>query len=395
MKVVKRLCGVAALCLFLCMILLIDFDPDTPIAPPPVAADARAGEALLQQVEAMRGQDGLYRWDSLKSATRLAAQVSGQSRLALAPPNSKGDGLSVTASRALHWGLWLNATLTVRSGKGAPPVSLTLGSVTLPDGLSHWLLDRALRRARDDFPGLPARDRIIRDVHMQPEGVMAKLDLPVTALTARKAGVSAQALAASTVACQSLKALPAGKPIRLEHWLNTAFAQSVPEAEANSQLLAQMALLASPDQAGRFFPAADDLPAGCGLNDRLLTLQGREDLAHHWLLSASLTARFGAHLSNALGFWKELSDSAPKGSGFSFVDLAADCSGMMWGARLVTAETAAGAARALKQVSADTLLPPQALSLDEGLSEAEFNRRYGSITHLRCARDLRQKMVQR
>lgn len=388
----KRWFGFLAFALLTLIVLLVDLRPATPVSSPPSAADAQAGQALLQQVEAARDRDTLYGWTSLDSAVRLAAQFSGQSRMAIDAPAAKQHHLTILSSRALGAHMWLNARLTVHEGKGFPPIALTLGSVTLPEDLSRWIMERALERAQRTYPGLPPLNQIVRDVRIMPQGVQAKLDLPVSTLLAQQGGAH---LRARALACQTMAALPASKPIALDQLLNTAFARAPADAETNSQLLAQLTLIASPAEAARFFPAAGAIPPECGLADRTLTLQGREDLARHWLMSASLTARFGAQLSNALGFWKELSDSAPKGSGFSFVDLAADCSGMMWGARLVTDETAASAATALGKISADTLLPPQALTLDEGLSEAEFTKRYGSITHLRCARDLRHSMAQR
>ncbi len=386
----KRWFGFLAFALLVLVALLVDLSPATPVSAPPNAADAQAGQALLQQAEAGQGRDTLYGWTALHSAARLAAQFSGQSRLAIDTPASRQHHLTIRASRPFGAHLWLNARLTVREGKGFPPIALSLGSVTLPEILSRWLIERALTRMRPRYPGLPPLDQIVRDVRILPEGVKAKLDVPVTTLLARQGGAHVRARA---LACQTMAALPASKPIALEQMLNAAFARSPADAETNSQLLAQLSLIASPAEAARFFPAVGAMPPECELAGRILTLQGREDLARHWLMSASLTARFGTQLSNALGFWKELSDSAPKGSGFSFVDLAADCSGMMWGARLVTDEKAANAAKALSTISADTLLPPEALTLDEGLSEAQFNQRYGSVTHLRCARDLRQKIT--
>ncbi len=385
----KRWFGFLTFALLILIVLVLDLSPATPASPPPSAADAQAGQALLHQAESEHNRNALYEWPSLHSATRLAAQFSGQSRLAIDASAAEQHYLAIQASRSLGLHLWLNARLTVSEGKGVPPLALTLGSVTLPADLSRWIIGRALERAQRTYPGLPPLEQIIRDVQITPQGVRAKLNVPVTTLLAQQGAAHVRA---RTLACQAMAALPGSKPIALEQLLNTVFAGAPTDAETNSQLLAQLALIASPAEAARFFPAAGAVPPECGLADRTLTLQGREDLARHWLMSASLTARFGAQLSNALGFWKELSDSAPKGSGFSFVDLAADCSGMMWGARLVTNETAASAANALEIISANTLLPPEALTLDEGLPEAEFAKRYGSITHLRCARDLRQKL---
>ena len=46
---------------------------------------------------------------------------------------------------------------------------------------------------------------------------------------------------------------------------------------------------------------------------------GRKDFAQHFLASAALAARGDSTLSNAVGLFKEISDT-DRGSGFSFTD---------------------------------------------------------------------------
>jgi hypothetical protein len=58
-----------------------------------------------------------------------------------------------------------------------------------------------------------------------------------------------------------------------------------------------------------------------------LTLQSREDLAQHFLVSAALTGAANSAIADAIGVFKEVQDSRG-GSGFSFADLAADRAGV-------------------------------------------------------------------
>lgn len=107
------------------------------------------------------------------------------------------------------------------------------------------------------------------------------------------------------------------------------------------------------------------------------TLRGRQDLAKHFVISATLALSGGSRLADAIGVFKELSDSRG-GSGFSFPDLLADRSGV------VLAERSTGAdARRIQQVlaeaaSEDVFMPPID-ALPEGLQDLEFRSRYEDL----------------
>ena len=110
-----------------------------------------------------------------------------------------------------------------------------------------------------------------------------------------------------------------------------------------------------------------------------MTLNGRDDLAKHFIASAALAANAGGPFSDAAGLFKEIED-ARSGSGFSFDDIAADRAGTRFG------ELAAGsresAMKLQRQVAAGVrdadILPPVS-DLPEFMPEAEFKRRYGGI----------------
>ncbi|HQU63337.1 MAG TPA: hypothetical protein PKY85_09350, partial [Nitrosomonas sp.] len=59
---------------------------------------------------------------------------------------------------------------------------------------------------------------------------------------------------------------------------------------------------------------------------QVITLDGRQDFAQHFIVSAAITAYADTFLSNAIGLYKEI-DDARNGSGFSFNDIAADRAG--------------------------------------------------------------------
>ena len=104
------------------------------------------------------------------------------------------------------------------------------------------------------------------------------------------------------------------------------------------------------------------------------TMHARRDLAQHFVLSAGLASLVGVRGAETVGIAKELADSRG-GSGFSFVDLAADMAGAIFAERLLQGRLA------LADVGngftvADYL--PDRGDLVEGLSAAVFAERYGS-----------------
>ncbi len=127
---------------------------------------------------------------------------------------------------------------------------------------------------------------------------------------------------------------------------------------------------------------------------RKITLSERYDLAQHFSISAALAAAAGTPLANAIGLYKELKD-AQGGSGFSFTDLAADRAGTLLGEHAV----ASGSSARLMQrhladgpVEADFM--PPARDLPEGLSKAEFKRRFGGADSA-SYRELAQQIERR
>jgi hypothetical protein len=105
------------------------------------------------------------------------------------------------------------------------------------------------------------------------------------------------------------------------------------------------------------------------------TVHGRHDLCQHFVVSCALAAVGGPEAAEAAGLLKEVLDSRPGGSGFSFADLSADMAGVAFARQLLASPALLERVERSFNV-ADYALPPTGLV--EGLSEAEFVRRYGS-----------------
>ncbi len=87
----------------------------------------------------------------------------------------------------------------------------------------------------------------------------------------------------------------------------------------------------------------------------------------------------GRQVAQSLGAFKELSDSLEGGTGFSFVDLAADRSGERFARAATDPQLARFVQTRLAAVTADQLFAREALSRPEGLDAALFERTYSTI----------------
>jgi uncharacterized protein YfiM (DUF2279 family) len=116
-----------------------------------------------------------------------------------------------------------------------------------------------------------------------------------------------------------------------------------------------------------------------GLRNRI-TLRGRNDLARHFWVSAGLVVVADEGRAMTAGLGKELMDSTPGGSGFSFVDMMANRAGIMFaGAATDSAPAARGMQRRIKRgmVSVDVL--PDIEGLPEGIPDTRFRTEFGGL----------------
>lgn len=122
-------------------------------------------------------------------------------------------------------------------------------------------------------------------------------------------------------------------------------------------------------------PEAIDWPRA---KHQIVTLDGRQDFAQHFIVSAAITAYTDTFLSDAIGLYKEIED-ARSGSGFSFNDIAADRAGTLFG-ELATAShtTALKLQQWAAQGITDKDLMPDWVDLPEHLPKPIFRQQFGN-----------------
>lgn len=125
----------------------------------------------------------------------------------------------------------------------------------------------------------------------------------------------------------------------------------------------------------RLVPQADSWPQAPKRNVRL---QGRQDFAQHFMISASLSMAGGNIFSDAVGLLKEIDDSRG-GTGFSFNDLCADKAGTRFGERATAYSRASEIQTRVARSLVESDIMPRADDLPEHMSESEFKRRFGGV----------------
>lgn len=109
------------------------------------------------------------------------------------------------------------------------------------------------------------------------------------------------------------------------------------------------------------------------------TLQTRADLNQHFIFSAAIKILSEQGLSIAIGEFKELMDRSDGGSGYSFVDLAADFAGVEFAVAATNPSSARSVQNILAGISDENAFFPNIKGLPEGLSKTEFTRVFTKV----------------
>lgn len=105
-------------------------------------------------------------------------------------------------------------------------------------------------------------------------------------------------------------------------------------------------------------------------------LAGRRDLSLHFVFSAAIKLMSQKGISIAVGEFKELMDRGVGGSGYSFVDLAADLSGAHFADLAVNPTTAQYLQQVMLTDADEAMFMISIEGLEEGLSKQEFADKY-------------------
>ena len=391
----RRALQIAAVLLAVLLLLTVGFTPAVPRREAPAADEVAAGrDAGIRLREALRDTPGnarvRYTNRDLDGIVALAGNV-----LHLRHAAAQVEGDKVAAALSLPIGpLWLNLHASAAShGPGFPAIWLRIGHLPIPPFMvrAGAELARGLLILRG--VKLPPLDSAFKGVRVGDGAVDLVLDSPPGGSGIVRSVVGMQTAEADTrtvvlIYCVLQRRQAAEPSPEFATHLARAIEARPPgvaSAPANRAALVALAMFAVNPRAGELAGTAFPDSVDCRKPVPDLNLVGRTDLPKHWALSAALGTMIGDDAGRAMGEWKELADSLPGGSGFSFVDLSADRAGLRIGRAAGDPASAERLARALSVAHGPDLLPPAALGGVEDLPNAEFVARYRSIEDARYA----------
>ncbi|MDU0353575.1 hypothetical protein RS130_06195 [Paraglaciecola aquimarina] len=105
----------------------------------------------------------------------------------------------------------------------------------------------------------------------------------------------------------------------------------------------------------------------------------RNDLNQHFIFSAAIKIISEQGLSIAIGEFKELMDRGEGGSGYSFIDLAADVAGVEFAISATDPNTALKLQEVLAGQTTESNFFPSLKGLPEGLNKTEFTEQFSEV----------------
>jgi hypothetical protein len=297
---------------------------------------------------------------------------------------------------------WANIDVHLSQGSPLPAIeSFRVGRLALPAWLAEAVLGRMaatiwraedlalLRSAVKRVEFAEAGARVTYQWRDELGNAMRAALMPPDAR--ERLRVYQQALAGAT------RALPRGS-VSLVRLLTPVFtvaatrgASSDPVVENRAAILV-LTLYVDGRSLAQVMPEARSWPRAAR---RTVTLNGRNDLAKHFIISAALSANTGGPFADAVGIYKEVADSRG-GSGFSFNDLAADRAGSRLGELAEGAQSARVLQARLRVPLTERVLMPETSDLPEFMPEPEFKRRFGGVggpEYVRMLADIERRIA--
>lgn len=272
------------------------------------------------------------------------------------------------------------------------PQSVRIGKLAIPDWMSQFMTDQIERRL-DSHPRYGAGFNSIRQVKFSPDALQVSYHLQEGADGAENFNLPLLSKAEQAIVyryhlflVQNSRRQSGGKAGQdtqpLSKLLQSLMQMAAEHSEKNrASVENRAAILAATFHILRlplkhFIPEAVDWPRA---KHQVITLDGRQDFAQHFILSAAITAYSDTFLSDAIGLYKEIED-ARSGSGFSFNDIAADRAGTQFGERATASRVEAlqiqqWASRGIT----DKDLMPAWEDLPEHLPKPVFRQHYGNL----------------
>ncbi len=381
---------IAPLALAMALYLVFDSAPAIQRAAEISPANIERAKRILAQNDPRRLKPGVRRTirvgeaDLDLAANYLARQYAeGGARVELKP--SRAVLSASLRVPALPYPAYLNVRTELAEAAALPRIEfLDLGRVRVPGPVAQWLMPRLLQIVLPEAD-LSAFAGVIEKIALREERAFLtytwQSDLPGKVRAVLVPPEDRERLHAYHERLTAVsRSVVASRPSLVE-FLVPLFAFALERSEngdvvaENRAVLLLLALHVNGRELGKIVPDARAWPQP---RKNVIQLDGRADLAKHFIVSAALAAKAGGPLADAVGLYKELAD-AREGSGFSFNDLAADRAGTRFGEHAADPGTARALQQRLRAGVVERDLIPITADLPEFMPEREFVRRFGGV----------------
>lgn len=396
------LAGVALLLWF----TLTSSNPLIPMRAAPTAEEVGAGRDAYRQLRAGRGNNGgravVLGPAQLAGLGAVASHGFRPDRLNL---STEGSVFVVQASRHLPLGRWLNVTVRAESPSTEfPRTHLKIGLWSLPPLLSRWALEVGRWVLEQRIP-VPPLDRMIRNFSVEGGTVRALVSLPgKSGLVDEMASAVSEPIDGDQVVriycalANRQRHAPSNDFAEQVHRTFSIDPESANRADFNRAAFVALGILLVDKRVADFAQLSPTDLGHCRIPTVATSIYKRSDWPKHWTLSSAIAVGAGVQLSEAAGEWKELADSLARQSqfavgdpsGFSMADLAADRAGFQAAKAAVQPDAAERVAAELAKAGPQQLLPHELIESEDGLTNAEFVRKYGGIDDPRFKARVRQ-----
>ena len=308
-------------------------------------------------------------------------------------------------------GYFVNASALVLPGKSLRIEQVQIGDLTIPGRYLLRFLERTVNSYTQSEIATIALSRVERVTMESGELTLdvGRLDALLTELNVVASNMSVdeeselQRLSAYYLRYLSGREIALStEPVSLIEYLREGMARAREQSETaqdavlhNKAVILALAVYLGHHRVGTL--VGDIQPnADKALKPRRgAVLHNRNDLARHFIISAALELLSEEGMSLAIGEFKELMDRGNGGSGYSFVDLAADMSGNEFAQVATEISTAVDVQNAMARIQSELEIIPAIDGLPEGLSKQAFIEQYervDSMAYLKEVKEIKRRI---
>ena len=308
-------------------------------------------------------------------------------------------------------GYFVNASALVLPGDSLRIEQVQIGDLTIPGRFLLRFLERTVNSYTQSEIATIALSRVERVTMRSGELTLdvGRLDELLSELNVVASNMSVteetelQRLAAYYLRYISGREIAlSDKPVSLIEYLREGMARAREQSRTsedallhNKAVILALAVYVGHHRVGNLVGDIQPDPNKALKPRRGAVLHNRNDLARHFIISAALELLSEQGMSLAIGEFKELMDRGKGGSGYSFVDLAADMSGTEFARVATEPSTALRVQNAVARIQSELEIIPPIDGLPEGLSKqacTEQYQRVDSEAYLKEVKEIKRRM---